>query len=198
MEMLSLLFQKNLVVWKPFQATLIFMTGSISFRRTQQCGNKNFLSMMYKSVHFRFRRTQQCGNISTLLLHRYIPGRFRRTQQCGNLQIASATSQYSPGFRRTQQCGNLLRVVSLYTPSLSFQKNLVVWKPRSRAVALRTFCCVSEELSSVETTLCVLLRRRSFKFQKNLVVWKQHHSLHLPVNSGKFQKNLVVWKRLHT
>ena len=55
---------------------------------------------------------------------------------------------------------------------------------------------VSEELSSVETSLISILNMvNGIWFQKNLVVWKPALPTPRRINPDLFQKNLVVWKQ---
>ena len=83
---------------------------------------------------------------------------FRRTQQCGNYREGRLRTREDVfSFRRTQQCGNRVEVFGYVSDASAFQKNLVVWKPQTFDKWAVIGEKVSEELSSVETLLCLFL-----------------------------------------
>ena len=78
---------------------------------------------------------------------------------------------------------------------ITFQKNLIVWKPVLNQLQYHTTVQVSEELNSVETHFFII------KNYNLSIVSEELNSVeticspsHETMKSSGFQKNLIVWK----
>ena len=113
----------------------------------------------------------------------------------------------------------LIFKISHYT-AITFQKNLIVWKPKSTSTEMNGGLGVSEELNSVETNGCIYRIKKLPRVSEELNSVETHiYHIFAPsveyvseelnsveTNNGVvvviqydgFQKNLIVWKQCST
>ena len=110
----------------------------------------------YSISHYRFqknlvvwKRDEKSGAIQEIKYS------FRRTQQCGNSSESAFDISHEHRFQKNLVVWKRVGNVCNWCMEARFQKNLVVWKQISNPDISSSQFRVSEELSSVETGICI-------------------------------------------